>query len=51
MPLLLIIENGGKVIPVPALVIGMSLLGSVKIKHRIIRAGWGWATVFISVIF
>lgn len=39
MSLALITENGGKVVPVPPFVIAMSLLGSVKKKHRIIRAG------------
>lgn len=39
MSLPLIIENREKVVPVPPFVIAMSLLGSVKTKHRIIGAG------------
>lgn len=51
MSLPLITKNGGKVVTVSPFVIAMKLLGSVKIKPRIIRAGWGWATAFISLSF
>lgn len=51
MSLPLIAENGEKGVPVPPFVIAVNLLGSAKIKHRITRAGWDWATVFTSLSF